>query len=283
MRQYLMDGDFFSGSTLATNLTKLVLKYVNLCDDRAKTNRLCCSVMLTLSSIIHLGKSGFPSKPITNDDHDRIFVCLKTLSDRSPEVVEVFVNSCRNALARMLDAHQAEEQQQLKDKRFKSVKVQPDDPISFSQLSNGKDNILGENLFETSLNQALAGTKSAYFILYLDKRFSVQFCFCRHFHHGHVVAEQQTEQGDPVDWFLGPRVRRGLCARQPVRHRAGRADCQPDQRHAAELHARVGHAGRSKARRATAAGSFGAARFLQHQGQRQGVLDGERHYFRQHW
>lgn len=155
-----MDGDFFSGSTLATNLTKLALKYVALCNDQSKANHLCSSVMLTLSSIIHLGKSGFTTKPITNDDQDRIFVCLKTLSDRSPEVVEVFVSSCRNALAKMLEANYAEEQQVIKDKRSKAVKIQADDPIVFAQLSNGKDNVLGENLFESSLTQALAGTKS---------------------------------------------------------------------------------------------------------------------------
>lgn len=154
-----MDGDFFIGSALATNLTKLVLKYLAMESDVKKQNHLCCSVMLTMSSIIHLGKSGFPTKPITNDDADRIFVCLKTLSDRTPEIIEVFENTCRNALAKMLDAHQAEEAQAQKDKRTKTAKIQADDPISFVQLSNGKENMLGENLFETSLNQALAGTK----------------------------------------------------------------------------------------------------------------------------
>lgn len=172
LRQYLMDGDFFTGSTLATNLTKLALKYVALTDDAAKANHVCGSVMLTLSSIVHLGKSGFTAKPITNDDQDRIFVCLKTLSDRSPEVVEVFVSSCRNALAKMLDAHQAEELQVIKDKRSKSVKIQADDPVVFALLSNGKDNVLGENLFESSLSQALAGTKSktlcVFFIIQID-------------------------------------------------------------------------------------------------------------------
>lgn len=117
--------------------------------------------MLTMSSILHLGKSGFPVRPITNDDVDRIFVCLRTLSARSdPAVVAVFASACRQSLASMLDAHQAEEQQQQKDKRTKTVRVQVDDPIGFAQLSSERDNMLGENLFETSLNQALAGTKS---------------------------------------------------------------------------------------------------------------------------
>lgn len=166
-----MDGDFFIGSALATNLTKLVLKYITMEPDVSKQNRICCSVMLTMSSIIHLGRSGFPAKPITNDDADRIFVCLKTLSERTSEVTEVFENLCRNALAKMLDAHNEEEQQAQKDKRVKIAKIQADDPISFAQLSNGKENLLGENLFETSLNQALAGTKRMY-MMWFDWGFS---------------------------------------------------------------------------------------------------------------
>ncbi|KAG4076042.1 hypothetical protein HA402_011516 [Bradysia odoriphaga] len=159
IRQYLMDGDFFIGAALAASLTKLVLKYTALESDNFSRNRVCASVMLTLSSIVHLGRSGFATKPITNDDADRIFICLRTLSERSPEITGIFEKSCRDALAKMLEAHYEEDQQSQKDKRNKSVKIQPDDPISFAQLSNGKENVLGENLFESSLNQALAGTK----------------------------------------------------------------------------------------------------------------------------
>lgn len=56
--------------------------------------------------------------------------------------------------------HPQEEIQVQKEKRTKTTKIQADDPISFLQLSSGKENLLGENLFESSLNQALAGTKS---------------------------------------------------------------------------------------------------------------------------
>lgn len=160
LRQYLMDGDFFIGAALATNLTKLALKYIDLESNAQKQNRLCCSIMLTLSAVLHLGKSGLPTKPITNDDADRIFVCLKTLSERTPEITIVFKSLCRDALGKMLEAHHDEEQQIQKDKRNKTTKIQADDPISFLQLASGKENLLGENLFESSLNQALAGTKS---------------------------------------------------------------------------------------------------------------------------
>lgn len=160
LRQYLMDGDFFIGTTLAATLTKLVLRFIELEPNEKKQNRLSSSAMLIMSSILHLGKSGLPTKAITNDDMDRIFLCLKTLSQRTPEIVEIFRESCRNALANMLSAQNEEEQQTQKDKQKVAAKIQPDDPISFTQLASGKNDQLGENVFESSLNQALAGTKS---------------------------------------------------------------------------------------------------------------------------
>lgn len=57
MRQYLMDGDFFIGASLASTLTKLALRYGDLASAVQK-NRFDAQVMLILSGIIHLGKSG---------------------------------------------------------------------------------------------------------------------------------------------------------------------------------------------------------------------------------
>lgn len=161
LRQYFMDGDFFIGAALSVALTKLALRYIDLESDLRLQNRLITKVMLIMSSILHLGKSGYPSKPITNDDTDRIFICLRTLSDRTAESVDIFKRHCREALGKMLEAQHEEEQRMVKDKQKASAKVQPDDPVLFTQLSNGRDNQLGENVFESSLNQALAGTKSS--------------------------------------------------------------------------------------------------------------------------
>lgn len=117
--------------------------------------------MLVMSSILHLGKSGFPSKPITNDDIDRIFFCLRTLSEGTPEAIEVFKCYSRRALGNMLEAQYEEDERVLRDKQKLVNRVQPDDPVIFSQLSQGRENQLGENVFESSLNQALAGVKTA--------------------------------------------------------------------------------------------------------------------------
>ncbi|XP_037938830.1 coatomer subunit beta [Teleopsis dalmanni] len=159
LRQYMMDGDFFIGAALSATLTKLALRYADLENDLHKQNRLTTQVMLIMSSILHLGKSGFASKIITNDDIDRIFICLRTLSEGTLEAVEVFKHYCRDALGKMLDAQHEEDERVLKEKQKSTAKVQPDDPVTFNQLSNGRDSLLGENVFESSLNQALAGTK----------------------------------------------------------------------------------------------------------------------------
>jgi coatomer subunit beta len=140
-------------------MAKLALKFIDLEADQHAVNRLLTTAMLTMASILHLGKSGLTTKGITNDDTDRIFACLRTLSDRQPTIVEIFKNSCREALASMLTAQHDEEQAAVKSKQKKAAKIQPDDPISFAQLSTGRNDQLGENVFESSLNQALAGTK----------------------------------------------------------------------------------------------------------------------------
>lgn len=157
-----MDGDFFIGAAVCATLTKMALRYAEgPTPNGPAPYRLITEVMLLMSSILHLGKSGFPSKPITNDDADRIMICLRTLSERKIEAAAVFMRDCRIALGKMLDAQLEEDQRVLKEKQRATAKVQPDSPVLFAQLSNGRDNQLGENVFESSLNQALAGTKSA--------------------------------------------------------------------------------------------------------------------------
>lgn len=161
LRQYFMDGDFFIGTTLAATLTKLVLKYDCSVDDTVSCNRLATQAMLVMGSLLHLGKSGLPEKKLTNDDADRVYLCLRTLSERSEEIVTVFREECRTALSHMLAAQHDEERQAEREKqREKNVLVQADDPVVFTQLAGGKrDQMLGENMFESSLNQAVAGGK----------------------------------------------------------------------------------------------------------------------------
>lgn len=154
LRKYLMDGDFFIGAALGGTLTKLALRFAGIVGDEKKQNRLTAECMLVITSIMHLGVSGLPEKKITKDDLDRLNLCLKVLSDRSPLLVQVFSGDCRDALGQMLEAMMQVEQSG-KEGEKRSVTVQPDTPINFLQLSK-LDSLMGTgDMLDMSLSAAL--------------------------------------------------------------------------------------------------------------------------------
>jgi coatomer subunit beta len=113
--------------------------------------------MLMMASVVHLGKSGLPKKAITDDDMDRLMLCIRVLCDRSELMIEVFNEQCRDSLSTMLTAKRDEmTTNSLLDDQKKSVNSEEaDDPISFSQLIARQDGGVTENQFEVSLLQAV--------------------------------------------------------------------------------------------------------------------------------
>ena len=103
LRAYLLKGDFFIGSAIGSTLTKLALKYFDIVLDEAKQNKFCAEAMLIMASIIHFGKSGIPEKAITEDDLDRLAVCVKVLGERNGFMKAIFNMECRKAVTDMLE------------------------------------------------------------------------------------------------------------------------------------------------------------------------------------
>uniref|UniRef100_UPI00358F8219 coatomer subunit beta isoform X2 n=1 Tax=Myxine glutinosa TaxID=7769 RepID=UPI00358F8219 len=156
LRAFLLEGDFFVGASLATTLTKLALRYISLVDSDHKKNVFLAEAMLMMSSVLHLGRSGLPKKAISEDDMDRISICLKVLSELLPFLTDIFNTECRNSLSQMLTARQEEEKRsQKKNLEKRNVSVQADDPVSFDQLVARSDNISKEDLFQQSLLAAV--------------------------------------------------------------------------------------------------------------------------------
>lgn len=79
--------------------------------------------MLLMATILHLGKSSLPKKPITDDDVDRISLCLKVLSECSPLMNDIFNKECRQSLSHMLSAKLEEEKLSQKVSYDKSVTI----------------------------------------------------------------------------------------------------------------------------------------------------------------
>jgi len=154
LRKYLMEGDFFIGAALGSTLTKLALRWDGLVKDEMKQNRFTAECMLVISSILHLGTSGLPDKPITKDDEDRLQLCLKVLADKTSLLSTVFNTDCREALGQMLEA-QVQVEGTSTGMEKKVVAIQPDSPINFLQLSK-LDSLVGAgDMLDISLSQAL--------------------------------------------------------------------------------------------------------------------------------
>ena len=153
-----MEGDFFIGASVTTALTKLALRYVQQVNSIKEQNHFCAEAMLVVASILHLGRSGLPQKAISNDDAERLGLCLKVLADRSPDLVQVFTDACRRSISLMLAAKAEEEEATAKSQEKNSRAVQADDLVSFTQLLSRNE--LGglEDVFESSLSQALVGS-----------------------------------------------------------------------------------------------------------------------------
>ncbi|KAH8030217.1 hypothetical protein HPB51_006649 [Rhipicephalus microplus] len=160
LRGYLMEGDFFVGAAMASDLTKLAVRYLSLVKEPRKQNAFVAECMLVMTSVLHLGRSGLPSKAINDDDADRVCLCLKMLSDRSPTLRSVFGHECRQALSAMLAAKAEEEAETQKAKQAKGITVHADDPICFGQLAAKGSTAGTENMFEVSLHAAVASSRN---------------------------------------------------------------------------------------------------------------------------
>jgi coatomer subunit beta len=62
-----------------------------------------------ISNYVTFNYTGLAVKNMTNDDTDRLYLCLQVLSDKSPIIVKIFNENCRHALSIMLAAKAEEE------------------------------------------------------------------------------------------------------------------------------------------------------------------------------
>ncbi|VDM52377.1 unnamed protein product [Angiostrongylus costaricensis] len=154
LRQFLLDGDFFLGASLATVLNKLVDQFSkNNAESPQRSNRFRAECMFILASIINLGKSGLAKQNITEDDLDRMGTVIKLLAQGCSQLDDMFIEKCKDSLELMLNSCQQDKTDEISTKKKNIIEV--DKTIIFTQLSARADAGIGENLFDLSLSQAL--------------------------------------------------------------------------------------------------------------------------------
>jgi len=131
LRAFLLGGDFFLGSVLASTLTKLVLKSADQDIDQITKNMVSAEVLLILSNIIHLGNSKLPPNPIDPDSYDRIILCIKVLSEPDPNIKSILIEQCHLSFKYFLFEQQKKKPTEVKKKE---VDVQADDLIKIRLL-----------------------------------------------------------------------------------------------------------------------------------------------------
>jgi coatomer subunit beta len=103
-----LGGDFYTGSVLASALTKLVLRCAETSRDELQVNSLKAEAMLIMVSVIRVGQSKFVAVPVDEDSNERIMNCIQTLSDldKQPAVQGIFLKDTKAAYSKMIDAQE---------------------------------------------------------------------------------------------------------------------------------------------------------------------------------
>ncbi|PIC12614.1 hypothetical protein B9Z55_028279 [Caenorhabditis nigoni] len=160
LRRFLLNGEFFLGASLATVLTKLAQQFTELNGAGSeRSNRFRAECMLILASIIHLAKSGLISHQVNEDDLDRMGAVIKIIAQGIPGLDEQYGDACKKSLELMLSAKsisRLDANDKLTNSGSSRSKdfVDIDKTINFTQLL-AKNNQQGENLYDSSLSQAL--------------------------------------------------------------------------------------------------------------------------------
>ncbi|CAE6423084.1 unnamed protein product, partial [Rhizoctonia solani] len=144
LRALILGGDFYTGSVLASTLTKLVLRYGDLDGvDVKKANSLRAEAMLIMTSLIRVGQSQFVTVPIDEDSQERIMNCVQTLASaelsKNTRVREMFLKDTKAAYAKMV-AHEEKKAAEKKARDTKKTAIQADDLITFRQFTKKATN-----------------------------------------------------------------------------------------------------------------------------------------------
>ncbi|KAJ2477815.1 coatomer subunit beta [Coemansia sp. RSA 2131] len=139
LRAVLLHSDFFTGTVLASTLTKLVLRFARAAsaDEEQQVNSLRAEAVLIMAGIIRIGQSSFVATPIDEDSYDRVLACIRALEymDEDADVLtEAFIDDTQSAFARLVKGEVkrvAEEER----KHSNDNAVQVDDVIEFRLLA----------------------------------------------------------------------------------------------------------------------------------------------------
>lgn len=151
IRKLILEGDFYLGSVLASTLVKLILRLQRNATQEKYLNALKAEAILIMVSILRVGESSYVAKKIDEDSADRIFSCVKYLTDEQDiELIQSsFLDDTKEAFKSQIETSELEKAE-AEAKDFHDNAEQVDDSIVFRQFD--KDNTArNANLDDLSL------------------------------------------------------------------------------------------------------------------------------------
>lgn len=155
IRSFILDGDFYLASVLASTLVKLILRLNMVSERKDLINALKAEAMLIMVSILRVGDSSFVKKKIDEDSSERIMSCIRFLSENQTDIKlleEAFLDDTVKAFR-----NQMEEITEGIAGVTPLVIEEVDQPISFRQLTNNDTKVVDSN--EQELDAVQIGTK----------------------------------------------------------------------------------------------------------------------------
>lgn len=168
MRRFILNGDFYTASILASTIIKLVLRFEKSSKEESILNALKAEGLLILVSIIRVGQSTLVEKKIDEDSLERIVCAVSILMDEANPSEK----RSERALVEMafLDATKSSFKVQVALGRKRSAKASAqninkaaepiDKPVQFRQFAQAGSNVGGADPIEEDLKLAIEGDVS---------------------------------------------------------------------------------------------------------------------------
>lgn len=165
MRRFILKGDFYTSSVLASTILKLVLRFEKLTKDLSITNALKAEALLILVSIVRYGQSSLAEKKIDEDSEERLLTGISIMMDENNDKESAKENELLNLV--FLDATKSSFKQQISlaksKKQKKSIKNMSKNAttieraISFRQLSDSNSVGADKDSIQQDLELAIKG------------------------------------------------------------------------------------------------------------------------------
>ncbi|CUM49220.1 unnamed protein product [Debaryomyces tyrocola] len=135
IRKLILEGDFYLGSVLASTLVKLVLRLQRNATQEKYLNALKAEAILIMVSILRVGESSYVEKKIDEDSADRIFSCVKYLTDETESqlIQTSFLDDTKDAFKSQIETAELKKAE-AEAKDFHENAEQVDDSIVFRQF-----------------------------------------------------------------------------------------------------------------------------------------------------